>query len=145
MQADKKGVAAKFCGEQAESSLVVHIAGQAGTVFLANEVAHVGAECPVAYRLAVIEAEVLLLVDVLKFVVPQSNCGALFVERVFTAAEVESVRGERRFAVHGHVFHAGVVTRAVLPDLAAVQRQTADLLGGDLRTTKGLRQRTAIV
>ncbi|MNI91320.1 hypothetical protein D3C73_1489630 [compost metagenome] len=86
-----------------------------------------------------------MLIDVLEFVVPEPNGRALVVEGVFTATEVESIGGERRFAVHGHVFHARIIARAVLSDLTAIQRQPADFLGGDLRATKGLRQRTTII
>lgn len=48
-------------------------------------------------------------------------------------------------SVHRHVFHAGVVTRAVAPELAAIQRQPVDFPGRHLAALKGLRQRAAVI
>ncbi|MNP13925.1 hypothetical protein D3C76_1062270 [compost metagenome] len=91
------------------------------------------------------QVEVLLLVDVGQFRVPDADLGAFFVEGVFTAAEVETVGGERAAAVHRHVFHARVVARAVGAELAAVEGQAADFGGGHLATAEGLRQGAAVV
>ncbi len=91
------------------------------------------------------QIDVLLAVNVFEFGVPQTDLRALFVELVFTALEVEAIRGERRFAEHRHVAHAAVVARAVGAELAAVEGQAVDLLRGDLATTEGLRQRTTVV
>jgi hypothetical protein len=109
------------------------------------EETEVGAERPVAQRLAVDEVEVLLLVDVAEFGVPHTDQRALVVEGVFAAAEVEAVGSERATAVHRHVFHARVIARAVAAELAAVDGQAVDLGGRDLAAAKGLRQGAAIV
>ncbi|MNZ87502.1 hypothetical protein D3C78_1063620 [compost metagenome] len=145
MQADIEGVAAIFGREQGKRGLVVEVTGLGAAVFLADEVAQVGAQGPVADGLAVGQVEVLLLVDVAQFRVPDADLRALFIERVFTAAEVETVGGERRFSVHEHVFHARVVTRAVFLELTAIERQATDFGGGHLSALEGLRQRAAIV
>jgi len=91
------------------------------------------------------QVEVLLAVDVFELGVPQADHGALVVEGIFTAAEVEAVGGEGRAAVERHVFHARVVARAVAAELAGIQGQALDFFRGDLATTEGLRQRTAVV
>lgn len=92
MQADVEGVAAIFGREQGERGLVVEVTGQRAAVLLADEVAEVGAQGPVAQGLAVGQVEVLLLVNVTEFRVPDTDLRALFIERIFTAAEVETVR-----------------------------------------------------
>ncbi|MCY1377106.1 hypothetical protein D9M69_646550 [compost metagenome] len=93
-----------------------------------------------------VEVVILLLVEVAELCVPGTDLGAFVVERVFTAAEVETVRREGRgFAVHEHVIHARIVARTVLAELAAVDRQAADLGRRQLATLEGLWQRAAIV
>ena len=94
-------------------------------------------QSPVAHGLAVGEVDILLLVDIGQFGVPQADLGALVVEAVFAAAEVETVGGERGFAVHEHVFHARVVAWAVATKLAAKEGQAGDFIGGHLAATKG--------
>jgi len=91
------------------------------------------------------EVDVALLVNVAQFGVPQADLGALVIEAVFAAAEVEPVGGECRFAVHEHVFHARVVARAVATELAAVKGQAGDLVGRHLAAAKGLGQGATIV
>ncbi len=145
MQADIEGVAAVFGREQARPGLVVQIAGPGAAVFLAIEETQVGAEGPVADGLAVNQVHVLLAVDVLEFGVPQADLGALVVEGVFAALEVEAVGGKRRFSGHRHIAHAAVVTGAVGAELAAVERQAGDFFRGDLAATKGLRQGATVV
>ncbi|MNO98766.1 hypothetical protein D3C76_905200 [compost metagenome] len=146
LQADVEGVAAVFGREQGKRGLVVEVAGQGAAVFLADEVAEVGAQGPVADGLAVAEVEILLLIDIAEFGIPDADLGAFVVEGVFAAAEVESVRGEGgRFAVHEHVFHARIVARAVLAELPAIERQAADFGGGHLAAAEGLRQRATVI
>ncbi|MNN44253.1 hypothetical protein D3C81_1585340 [compost metagenome] len=140
LQADIEGVAAIFGREQGKRGLVVEVTGLGAAVFLADEVAQVGPQGPVADGLAVGQVEVLLLVDVAQFRVPDADLRALFIERVFTAAEVETVGGERGFSVHEHVFHARVIARAVFLELTAIQRQAADFGGRHLGALEGLRQ-----
>ncbi|MNM72885.1 hypothetical protein D3C81_845900 [compost metagenome] len=146
LQADVEGVAAVLGREEGERGFVVEVAGQGAAVFLADEVAEVGAEGPVADRLAVAQVEVLLLIDVAEFGVPHADLGAFFVEGIFAAAEVETVGAEgRRFAVHEHVFHARIVARTVLAELTAVERQATDFGGSHLAALEGLRQRTSVI
>ncbi|MNF66859.1 hypothetical protein D3C84_486580 [compost metagenome] len=122
MQADVEGVAAVFGREQTVHCLVVQLAGPGAAVILAVEETQVGAQGPVAKRLAVDQVDELLAVDVLELGVPQTNLGALVIEHVLTALEVKAVGGERSFAGHRHVVHAAVIARAVGAELAAVQR-----------------------
>ncbi|CAI8959709.1 hypothetical protein EMIT0357P_60090 [Pseudomonas marginalis] len=145
LQAHIEGVAAVFGREQGEHGLVVEVAGQGAAVFLAVEETEVGPQGPVAHGLAVGQVEVLLLVDIGQLGVPHADLGALVVEGVFAAAEVEAIGGERGFAVHEHVFHARVVARAVAAKLAAVEGQAGDFAGRHLAAAKGLGQRAAIV
>ncbi|MNE30735.1 hypothetical protein D3C80_1242670 [compost metagenome] len=91
------------------------------------------------------QVEVLLVVDVLEFGVPQTDHRALVVEAVFATGKVEAVGGEGRPAVHRHVFHARVIARAVAAELPGIQGQAGDFLGGDLPAAEGLRQRAAVV
>ncbi|MNL52337.1 hypothetical protein D3C87_1755010 [compost metagenome] len=86
------------------------------------------------------QVDELLAVDVLELGIPHADLGALFVEQVFAALEVETVGSECRFAGHRHVVHAAVVARAVLAELAAVERQASDFLRRDLASTEGLWQ-----
>ncbi|MNG05966.1 hypothetical protein D3C84_891840 [compost metagenome] len=87
----------------------------------------------------------LLLVDVLQLGIPQAHQGAVAVEAVLAADEVEAVGGEGGPAVHGHVFHARVIAWAVAAELAAIKGQAVDFLGGHLAALEGLRQRAAVV
>ncbi|MND80918.1 hypothetical protein D3C80_727000 [compost metagenome] len=145
LQADVEGVAAVFGREQTVQGFVVQLAGPGAAVILAVEETQVGAQGPVTQWLAVGQVDELLAVDVLELGVPQADLGALFVEQVFAALKVETVGGERRFAGHRHVVHAAVIAGAVLPELAAVERQAIDLLRRDLAAPEGLRQRTTVV
>ena len=145
LQADVKGVAAVLGREQAKQGFVVQLAGAGAAVILAVEETEVGAQGPVTQWLAVHQVDELLAVDVLEFSVPHTDLGAFFVELVFAALEVESIRGERRFAGHRHVAHAAVVAWAVLPELTAVERQAVDFLRGDLAAAEGLRQRAPVI
>ncbi|MNX81271.1 hypothetical protein D3C86_1129540 [compost metagenome] len=145
LQADVEGVAAVFGREQTVQGFVVQLAGPGAAVILAVEETQVGAQGPVADRLVVGQVDELLAVDVLELGIPQTDLGALVVEHVLAALEVETVGGERGFAGHRHVVHAAVVPWAVLAELAAVERQAIDFLRGDLAATEGLRQRTTVV
>ncbi|MNM49960.1 hypothetical protein D3C81_609800 [compost metagenome] len=132
-------------GEQAGPGLVVQVAGAGAAVFLAEEEAEVGAQHPVADRLAVLQLQVLLLVDVLQLGAPQADQGAIFIEAIFAADEVEAVGGSLGVGEQRHVFHARIIARAVLAELAAVEGQAGDFAGSDLRALEGLRQRAAVV
>ena len=87
----------------------------------------------------------MLLIDVFELGVPQADLGAFFIEAVITASKVEAVRGKCAFAVERHLFHARIVARAVGAELATIEVQPGDFLGGDLATTEGLWQGAAIV
>ncbi len=78
MQADIEGVAAVFRREQGERGFVVEVAGQRAAVFLADEVAEVGTQGPVTHGLAVAQVEILLLINVAEFRVPDADLRALF-------------------------------------------------------------------
>ncbi|MNZ49631.1 hypothetical protein D3C78_674060 [compost metagenome] len=132
-------------GEQAGPGLVVQVTGAGTAVFLAEEEAEVGTQHPVADRLAVLQLQVLLLVDVLQLGAPQADQGAVLIEAIFAADEVEAVGGGLGVGEQRHVFHARVVARAVLAELAAVEGQAGDFPGGELRALEGLRQRAAVV
>ena len=128
------------CREHGRGGAVVQFASALGTVLAADEITEVGAQGPVAQRLAVHHVDVLLAVDVLELGIPQANQRALVVEGVFAAGEVEPVGGEGGAAIERHVFHAGVVARAVATELAGIQGQPGDLLGGELAAAEGLWQ-----
>ena len=67
---------------QRVEGLVVDSAEQLVAIFLAVEVAEVGAQNPGAQRLAVFEADEALVVDVLELCVPEAGGGALVVEGI---------------------------------------------------------------
>ncbi|MNS38878.1 hypothetical protein D3C72_711430 [compost metagenome] len=67
--------------------------------------------------------QVLLLVDVFELGVPKAHLCGLVVELVLAPGEVESIRGRSWAPSHEHVIHAGIITRAVAPELAGVERK----------------------
>ncbi|MDT4849833.1 hypothetical protein FQZ97_839630 [compost metagenome] len=116
------------------------------------EVAEVGAEHPVADRLAVLEAEVALVIDILQLGVPGADRGAVGVEGVVGAAIVEAVRADQPAGVaqrdeteHGAQFLiTGLVAQAGGTQLAALQGQPGDLVGDDAGALIGRRQQADI-
>ncbi|MNC33060.1 hypothetical protein D3C75_814410 [compost metagenome] len=95
--ADVEGVAATLGRQHAVEGLVVDGAGQLVAVLAGVEVAEVGAQGPGAERLAVLEAEEALLVDVLQLRVPGADAGAVGVEGVVGAGIVEAVAAHRQY------------------------------------------------
>ncbi|MNN52837.1 hypothetical protein D3C81_1675580 [compost metagenome] len=91
------------------------------------------------------QVDVLLTVDVLELGIPQADHRALVVEGIFATAEVETIGGERRPPIERHVFHAGIVARAVGAELTRIQGQALDFFRGELAATEGLRQRAAVI
>ena len=132
-------------GEQRGNGAVIELAGARAASVAATESAEVGAQQPVAERLAVLQLQVLLAVDVLQLGVPQAEQAAFAIEAIFAAGEIEAVGSGGWPAEQRHVLHACVVARAVAAELAGVEGQAGDLVGAELAAAEGLRQRAAIV
>ena len=139
---DREGVAARLGAQRSLVHLVVQVAGLGGAFVLAGDVAQVGAQYPVADRLAVGQLQVALLVDIFQAGMPGADHGVVAVELELAATEVEVTALN---FIEGHVGKPCFTTLAVLPELAAVQGQAVDLVGSQLRALEGLRQRTTIV
>ena len=140
LQADIESTGTIPRRKQRRNRAVVQVAGFGAAVFAAAEITQIGAQRPVAQRLAVGHLQVLLLVDVLQLGIPQPDQRALLIEGVFTPDKVEAIGRDRGVALHEHVLHARIVTRAVFAELAAIEAQAVDVLRRDLSAFKGLRQ-----
>ncbi|MNL33335.1 hypothetical protein D3C87_1552420 [compost metagenome] len=109
-------MAAALGRQQGEERLVVDIAQQLFAVFARIVITKVGAQGPVAQRLAVLEADKALVVDIFQLAEPGADRSALFIEGVIGAGEVEAITADlalRYMTEHRlHLFVAGLVAQA---------------------------------
>ncbi|MNL55270.1 hypothetical protein D3C87_1786690 [compost metagenome] len=102
--------------QQRKERLVIDIAQQLFAVLARIVVTEIGAENPVAHRLAVLEAKEALVIDIFQLPVPRADRSALVIEGIIGAGKIESVTADlalRHMAEHGlHLFVTGLVAQA---------------------------------